>query len=144
MNTGRRVMGFDYGRRKIGVAVGQTLTGTAQALATVPARQGQPDWAGLQRLIDEWQPELLVVGAPLGPEGEATPISREAAAFARRLASQSGLSVEQWDERFSTQAARQWYKQGRQQGLTRRSQARSLDGMAARWMLEDWLRHQPG
>ncbi len=136
------VMGFDYGRRKIGVAVGQTLTGTAQALATVPARNGQPDWQRLQALVSEWQPQLLVVGAPLGPNGETTPISQAAHAFGQTLSRQTGLPVEQWDERHSTQAARSWYRESRQQGLSRRRQASQLDGMAARLMLEDWLRHQ--
>ncbi len=137
------VMGFDYGHRKIGVAVGQTLTGTAQALATVPAVQNAPDWPRLEALIAEWKPQRLIIGAPLGPEGEVTPTSQKARQFGTALGERTGLPVEHWDERHSTQAARSWYKSGREQGLTRRKQAGQLDGVAARLMLEDWLRHQP-
>ncbi len=136
------VMGFDYGHRKIGVAVGQTLTRTAQALATVAAVQNAPDWQRLDALIAEWKPQLLVIGAPLGPEGEMTPISQQARRFGTQLGERTGLPVTHWDERHSTQAARSWYKSGRQQGLTRRKQAGQLDGMAARLMLEDWLQQQ--
>ncbi|NNC55263.1 MAG: Holliday junction resolvase RuvX, partial [Pseudomonadales bacterium] len=78
-------LGFDYGARQIGVAVGQSATGSARPLCILPAREGQPDWTQLAALLQEWQPQALVVGLPLhmdGSEGESAARARK---FAARL-----------------------------------------------------------
>ena len=63
------LLGFDFGRRRIGVAVGQTLTGNARPLTTVETRDGQPPWERLDALLREWSPQALVIGLPLDRSG---------------------------------------------------------------------------
>jgi putative holliday junction resolvase len=83
--TPQTLLGFDFGTRRIGVAVGQRVTGTASALTTLAARDGQPDWAEIARLIDTWHPDALVVGLPLALDGGHSDVTRAAERFARRL-----------------------------------------------------------
>ena len=78
------ILSFDFGFRRIGVAVGQTLTSTASPLETVSHGQ-KPDWAAIDRLVKEWRPALLLVGLPLGAEGEETDMSKAARALSRRI-----------------------------------------------------------
>lgn len=134
--TGQTLLGFDYGRRRIGVAVGSTLTGSAQALETLdcPA-EGLPDWAGIERLIGEWQPDGAVVGRPEHADGSASPVTRGAERFARQLHGRYGLPVHLVDERLSSREALQ-----RSSGARRpRKGAEALDRLAAAVILETWL-----
>ena len=62
MSPGRTLLGFDYGKKRIGVAVGQELTGSSSPVATLEPVQGAPDWEGIARLIESWRPSGLVVG----------------------------------------------------------------------------------
>jgi len=77
------VLGFDYGLRRIGVAVGQSATRTASIVQTVAHRQ-EPDWTTLDRIIDEWKPVTFVVGLPLNLDGGETDMSRAARRFGQR------------------------------------------------------------
>ena len=79
------VMGFDFGTKKIGVAIGQGLTGSATPIAIVSARDGIPKWAEIEALLDTWAPKLLVVGLPLHMDDSPSPLSVRAEKFARRL-----------------------------------------------------------
>lgn len=124
------LLGFDFGARRIGVAVGQRVSGTASALTTLPAQDGQPDWAELARLIETWRPDALVVGLPLALDGSPTEVSRAAERFARRLHGRFHLPVHLYDERLSSHAAEHW-------GDTRARQG--IDAQAARIILQDWL-----
>ncbi len=101
------VVGFDFGTRKIGVAAGQALTGSATPLEAVPCRNGGPDWARIQALLDEWRPELVVVGLPLNMDGSASESSRKARRFARQLAGRFERPTRMVDERLSTREARE-------------------------------------
>ena len=75
--TSATLLGFDYGTKFIGVAVGSTLTRTARPLATLAvARSGQPDWVALTRLVEEWRPQALVVGLPLNMDDTPNPPHR--------------------------------------------------------------------
>lgn len=67
--TARTILCFDYGTKSIGVAVGSELTGSATLLAALKAKDGIPDWQQIERLIKEWQPQLLLVGLPLNMDG---------------------------------------------------------------------------
>ena len=78
------ILAFDFGLRRIGVAVGQATTRTASSLETV-GNGAEPDWAALDRLVRDWRPQLLLVGVPLGPEGEETEMSRAARRFGSAL-----------------------------------------------------------
>jgi len=84
------LLGFDYGTRKIGVAVGQSLTGTATPLTTLRLVQNHPDWESIRHLIEEWQPEALVVGLPFQMDDTPAEMNRKALRFARQLASPRG------------------------------------------------------
>ena len=109
MQRPQRLLGFDYGTRQIGVAVGQTLTGSAQPLLVLKARDGVPDWRQIAALIDEWKPDALVVGLPLNMDGTPSDMSARAEKFARRLEGRYRLTVHCVDERLSTfEAAGCW------------------------------------
>ena len=136
----RRAMAFDYGTRQIGVAVGQTLTGSAEPLTNLRARDGVPDWDQLARLIREWEPNVLVVGLPLNMDGSASDMSERAARFARRLNGRFQLPVETVDERLSTFEAKQHLKdQGRTPSSYRDD---PVDSLAAALLLQTWLSSQ--
>ena len=100
------ILAFDYGRKYIGVAVGQGVTRTATALTTLPARDGEPDWAHLKRLIDEWRPTRLVVGLPLNMDGTMSEMAEAARAFAAVLGRRHALPVVMCDERLTSFEAR--------------------------------------
>lgn len=125
----RTLLGFDHGKKKIGVAVGQTVTGTARALQSLPARDGQPDWDQVASLLAEWQPQALVVGRPLYLTGDTSATTAAAERFARRLHGRFGLPVHLMDERLSSQAA-QRLAPGRDA---------DIDAQSARIILQDWL-----
>lgn len=136
----RRAMAFDYGTRQIGVAVGQTLTGSAEPLTNLRARDGVPDWDQIAKLIREWEPNVLVVGLPLNMDGSASDMSERAARFARRLNGRFQLPVETVDERLSTFEAKQHLKsQGRTPSSYRDD---PVDSLAAALLLQTWLSSQ--
>ncbi|PVZ72170.1 Holliday junction resolvase RuvX [Pelagibaculum spongiae] len=131
------IIAFDYGLRRIGVAVGQTFTGLAQPIKPVMARDGIPDWDLLQKLFDEWQPDLLVVGRPLNMFGEEQEISKRADKFSRRLEGRFGLKIGRVDERLSSREAIDLlYELG---GSGKVDKA-SVDSCAAALILESWFR----
>ena len=132
------VLAFDYGLRRIGVAVGNALTGTATALPVLPARDGVPDWERIRRLIGEWGPALLLVGLPLNMDGTPSEMSERAARFSRRLHGRFGIRCELMDERLSSFEARD-----RMAGEAGRT---ALDSVAACVILESWFaeRAPPG
>ncbi|MFW6094336.1 MAG: Holliday junction resolvase RuvX [Pseudomonadota bacterium] len=101
------VLAFDYGERHIGVAVGQTVTATANPLTTLRARNGRPDWNVVARLVREWRPVLLVVGLPLNMDDTESDMSARATAFARDLERRTGVATRLVDERLTTRAARE-------------------------------------
>lgn len=132
------ILGFDFGARRIGVAVGQRMTRTASGLETV-ANGREPDWAALDRLVREWRPRLLIVGLPLNAEGEETETSSAARRFGDALKKRFGLEVAYADERLSSRAAEGRFAELRASGALRRKHAQQLDAMAARIILENWL-----
>lgn len=130
------VLGFDFGLKRIGVAVGQTVTKTAKPLITLAAEQGQPEWAALKKLFDRWQPTALVVGLPLNMDDSEQPITQSARHFAVQLQQHFSLPVFLVDERLSTKEARaQLFAKHGFKGL----QAAAVDSIAAAVILEQWL-----
>ncbi|MEW6691390.1 MAG: Holliday junction resolvase RuvX [Pseudomonadota bacterium] len=96
-------LGFDFGERRIGVAVGQAVTGTARPLVVLPTKnRGQPDWPAIERVLREWRPEGVVVGVPRRDDGSDYPVTPQAERFARQLHGRFGLRVETVDERLSS------------------------------------------
>ena len=133
------VLGFDYGSRLLGIAVGNRFTGSARGLTALPVRDGDPDWAKLDALHQEWLPDTLVVGLPLTLEGEEQPASRGARRFADKLGQRYGLPVELTDERHSSREAAQRFASARAAGLKKRRDAATIDAEAAAVILERWL-----
>jgi putative holliday junction resolvase len=127
------VLGFDFGRQRIGIAVGQQVTGTATAICTVQSRGSKPDWDRISRLINEWQPDTLVVGLPLHADGEESEISLAARKFARQLEGRYRLPVHSMNEYLSSNAAAELSIRDRQAAKT------GLDAIAARIILQNWL-----
>lgn len=133
------VLGFDYGLRRIGVAVGQRITGTASAIAVVRNSDGGPDWIGCDALLKAWRPQALVVGLPLGRDGDDQPMTHAARAFSTLLQARYQLPVHMADERFTSRAADAEFVAARRAGLARRKDAAMLDAQAARRIVEQWL-----
>ena len=124
--SGGYVLAFDFGLRHIGVAVGQPVTGTASPLTTLTARQGKPDWEQVRRLIEEWQPQVLLVGLPLNMDDTESEMSAQARRFAAALARRCGRQVLMVDERLTSFA-------------TRQADMNERHGAAAALVAETWL-----
>lgn len=137
----RRILGLDFGLKRIGVAVGNTDTRTAQALSTVTARDGVPDWPQLQKQIESWLPGLLVVGLPVNMNGGEGAMARRARAFGRKAGGRFGLEVVFVDERLTTRAAEQLLQEaaaaGHRQSAEKR--ARKRDNLAAELIVLAYL-----
>lgn len=100
--SSRRVMAFDFGTRRIGVAVGQELIGTGQPVAMMPARDGIPDWQRIEALLEEWRPDLVVVGLPLNMDDTENEMCARARKFGKRLHGRYHVPVEMVDERLTS------------------------------------------
>ena len=100
----RSYLAFDYGQRRVGVAVGNTLRGAGQPLKTIAA-EGDARFAAIAALIKEWQPDALVVGVPYHPDGAAHDNTQRAKRFARQLHGRFRLAVHEVDERYTTTEA---------------------------------------
>lgn len=98
----RRVMAFDFGTRRIGVAVGQELLGTGQPVALIPARDGIPDWQQIESLLQEWRPDVVVVGLPLNMDDTENEMCARARKFGKRLHGRYHVPVEMVDERLTS------------------------------------------
>lgn len=135
------VLGFDFGTRVIGVAVGNRLSGS-RALTTI-ANGTAPDWQRLDALIREWRPACLVVGLPLGMDGFDQTMTRIARDFAATLGQRYGLPVQLVDERLTSVEASRRFAARRASGAARRKHAEALDAIAAEIILENWFSAQP-
>jgi putative Holliday junction resolvase len=98
------LLAFDFGTRRVGVAVGNTLLGQAQPLTSIAA-EGDARFAAIGRLVDEWRPDALVVGVPFHPDGAEHDNTRRARRFARQLHGRFRLPVHEVDERYTTTEA---------------------------------------
>jgi putative Holliday junction resolvase len=138
--AGEVVVAFDYGARRIGVAVGQTTTGSASP-AGVVAVHGAPDWPAIERCVRDWSPSRLLVGLPYNMDGTDTALTTTCRAFAADLARRFELPVEFVDERLTSAAATVDLREARRSGArARRVRREDIDAHAARLILETWLR----
>ena len=139
MSQGRTFLGFDFGMKNIGVAVGQELTHTANPLTVIKAREGIPNWDQIQALIDEWQPQQLIVGLPYNMDGSEQEMTAAARRFGNRLNGRFHLPVEWQDERLSTfEALDQLGIQSKMQSNNRED----VDRISAQLILQSWLNQQ--
>lgn len=131
------VLGFDFGLKHIGVAVGQSLTQTASPLTALKATQGTLAWEAIAALISEWQPQALVVGLPLSMDNKELSITPAAKRFVDFLKAHTELPVYTVDERLTTKEAKQLlFEKSGARGLTKDK----IDGVAAKLIVEQWLR----
>jgi putative Holliday junction resolvase len=129
------VLAFDFGEKRIGIAVGETSIESARALALIDAEDNASRFGAITKLIDEWRPAVLVVGLPLHPDGEPHELTRLARRFAQRLEGRFRLPVALVDERYSSASARSAL---REQGLRGERLARALDAAAAAEILRTY------
>lgn len=132
----RTLLGFDYGRRRIGVASGQEQTRTATALTTLTCPNQQPDWEAIGKLIETWKPDALVIGVPYHMDGEEHEITRAARRFGRQLHGRFNLPVFEMDERLSSHEAETLLNHQHRGGKRNKQE---IDSQAARIILQDWL-----
>ncbi len=122
------VLGFDYGQKRIGVAVGQSVTNTATPLTTVAVHNHRPDWKAIDALVKEWQPLRFVIGWPLNMDGSRQQMTANAERFLRQLVARYNVPAELADERLSTIAARE-----------RAGRSQMLDPVAAQIIVETFF-----
>lgn len=133
------ILAFDFGRRRIGMAVGQSITGSAGPLGTALNGPAGPDFGRIGKLVHEWGPATLVVGVPLGADGGDNEMSRAARAFARELA-RFDVPVELVDESHTSAEAGAELKKARQSGSRgRRVRKEDVDSAAAVLIAERYL-----
>ncbi|KPK50723.1 MAG: hypothetical protein AMS22_11790 [Thiotrichales bacterium SG8_50] len=132
-------LGFDYGEKTIGVAVGNSASGQAHPLANVRVIRGQPQWDKIEALINEWQPTALIVGLPLNMDGSENPVTPRARKFGNRLNGRYNLPVHMVDEHLTTRDARtELYNAG----VTEKRHKPVLDQLAAQAILQTFLTEQ--
>ncbi len=134
------LLGIDYGRKRIGLAIGQTLTSTANPLKVLIKQNDILDQ--LQAIIKEWQISRIIIGLPLTMAGEEQDISREVRNFGRKLGHQSGLAIEYCDERLTSYEAERDFQQQRSQQTRKAKHKQQLDAEAAALILQSWFNQQ--
>lgn len=131
-------LGFDFGTQSIGIAIGQTLTKTAQALSAIKVSSSNQHWKMIQQMIENWKPDVLVVGRPLHMSGKEENTTLLARTFAQELQQRFQLPVYEVDERLTTIEARaKIFENKGYKGLKKGS----VDAYAAKLILESWLSH---
>jgi putative Holliday junction resolvase len=136
----RLVLAFDFGRRRIGVACGDTLSRTATPLAGLSADVDGPRWETVDSLLRDWQPALLVVGLPYNVDGSESGMTTAVRRFADELEARYALPVRLVDERYSSLEAETRLKEAREAGLRKRRVAKAdVDAAAACVILERWF-----
>jgi len=138
----RIFLGFDFGLKRIGIATGQELTGTAQALTTVFNSEQKPDWLAIEKLINEWKPDALVVGVPYHMDSSVFDMTLAAQKFGRQLNGRFNLTVYEMDERLSSREAEAEIARQRHAGNRKKTQKGDVDKMAAQIILQSWLQQQ--
>ncbi len=130
------VLGFDFGLKRIGLATGQTITGTATPLCTLQAISQKPDWASIAAQIKQWRPDALIVGIPYLADGGESDITRAARNFGKQLEQRFKLPVYTVDERYSSYAAEHALKAERK---IAKHNKHEIDKLAASMIVLSWL-----
>ena len=131
-------LAFDYGERRTGVAVGQSLTLSAQPLQTIDAINNETNWQAINKLIEEWQPDQIIVGMPDNSQQNKA-LRRKIRDFCDQLHTRCNLPVHTHDETLSSDEAYMHLKSRRQQSKGKINK-RDIDKVAAAIMLESWMR----
>jgi putative Holliday junction resolvase len=131
------LLGFDYGTKRIGVAVGQDISRSVTPLTTLPSQNDKPDWDAISKLITEWEPDRLVVGLPLHLDGSVQPLTQKAQRFGNQLKGRYNLPVEMVDERLTSHEAEA--ELAARGGKVAKA---DIDALAAALILQSWLDQQ--
>ena len=129
------VMSFDYGTEKIGIAIGQSISSTAEPLTIIKAKDGIPNWSQITSLIESWRPNFFVVGLPYNLDGSDSKLLQRALKFAQRLNGRFNIPTFGIDERFSSRAAEEKLKKENR----RKTSDAGVDDIAAQIILETWF-----
>lgn len=137
------ILAFDFGLRRLGVAVGQSLTQTAQPLTTLICNNGVPNWHEIEKLQRQWQADCVVIGLPLNKDGSDNTTTAATRKFAREIEQRLKLPVHLFDERYSSVSAEDILK-AKRQGIERRRQVRKqdIDRVAAAVILQNWFQEK--
>ncbi|MCW8932766.1 MAG: Holliday junction resolvase RuvX [Gammaproteobacteria bacterium] len=143
-------LGFDFSQNKIGIAVGQRLTGTANSLTTLISRNKKIDWTGIESLLEQWHPVALIVGLPLTMDGEEQETTEAVKIFGNQLNKRYNLPIHYIDERLTSREAshilgyeghtspRRHSKPGKKV-KKKKQQGHDIDQLAAQLILQSWL-----
>lgn len=135
---GITALAFDFGTKSIGCAIGQSITGTAQALPAFKAQDGIPNWEAIEKCLKEWKPDVVIVGLPLNMDGTEQDLTLRARKFANRLQGRFGVNVHLQDERLTTTQARsEIFERGGFKSLKKGK----IDGVSACLILESWFEY---
>jgi|TARA_B110000305_G_scaffold208371_1_gene240563 putative Holliday junction resolvase len=129
-----QILAFDYGTKHIGVAVGQTITGTSSPLTILNVQREGPDiWRTIVQLVEEWKPDRLLVGQPLNMDGTPSEMMKKVNKFYIKLQAQTDIPCELVDERLTSFEAKQL--------LEPDSKPIRIDDLAAKIFLDTWMKH---
>lgn len=133
------ILAFDFGTKRIGVAIGQTITGTASPLEPLYVTDELPNWSKIEELVRVWRPDAIVVGIPYNMDGSEQAITNKARIFMNELEKRINLPIFGMDERLTTIEAKQkLYELGGYKAL----KEISIDSFAAKIILESWMQSQ--
>src|SRR5690554_349733 len=132
----KTLLAFDYGTKNIGVACGQTISLSANSQPPLKARDGVPDWLQVEKLLKEWQPDLVLVGLPLNMDDSESELAARARKFANRLRGRFAVAVEMVDERLTSFEAK---GEVMARGGSRHYGKHPVDSIAARLIIETYL-----
>ena len=125
-----QIIAFDYGEKKIGVAVGQTSTNTSSPLQIIFNKDNKTNWVSISSLLDEWKPDLILIGKPLNMDGSDSEIMKKVDKFYKELKSIYDADIEFVDERLTTFEAREILKDEKQD---------NVDAHAAKILIDNWF-----
>ena len=125
-----QIIAFDYGEKKIGVAVGQTSTNTSSPLQIIFNKDNKTNWTSISSLLDEWKPDLILLGKPLNMDGSDSEIMKKVDKFYKELKSIYDADIEFVDERLTTFEAREILKDEKHD---------NVDAHAAKILIDNWF-----
>ncbi|MBK4775754.1 Holliday junction resolvase RuvX [Candidatus Pantoea edessiphila] len=130
------ILAFDFGKKNIGVAIGQLVTGIASPISALKAKEGIPNWIQIEKLIKKWQPSVIIVGLPLNMDGTEQYLTYCARKFANNLNAKFSINTYMQDERLSTrEACSELFKCGGYRSLSKNH----IDSKSAAIILQDWI-----
>jgi len=133
------VVGFDYGKKRIGMATGQTITHSASPSKTLPQIDGNPDWQAISNEIAEWKPQALILGIPYSTDGSENKMTAACRRFGEELKNRFKLPVLEVNEALSSQQAEEILKEN---SKINQHNKHEIDRIAAAIIVQRWLNEQ--